>query len=150
MGRRVTLGPPYAPFLPDRIRLRLEVVDTPGRPGDVCWQWIGVRDRNGYGRDQRGRYVHRVVWAAYGRPLPPRGWELDHLCRNRACALVAHLEAVPHAENMRRSAAPVFRDGRCHRGHDVTDPAAVYVYPSNGRRACRACRAEAATERNAP
>lgn len=39
-------------------------------------------------------------------------------------------------------------DGRCLRGHDVTDPANVYHRP-RGERACRVCRRDTENARNA-
>lgn len=33
--------------------------------------------------------------------LPP-GYEIDHLCKQRACIRLSHLEAVTHTENIRR------------------------------------------------
>jgi len=33
----------------------------------------------------------------------PRGMELDHLCRNRRCVRISHLEMVTSVENHRRT-----------------------------------------------
>lgn len=70
-----------------------------------CWVWqrLGV---NGYGRltlDGVTQPAHRYTYEALNGPVP-EGLELDHLCRNKACVNPFHLEAVPHAENLRRAA----------------------------------------------
>lgn len=143
-------GAPYAPYLPDRIRERLVVVLPSG-----CWLWQGYVDPKGYGRVRVGkgkRATHLVVWAAFGRTIPP-GYELDHAvchdpavcrlgndCPHRRCANPWHLRAVPIAENRRRSSSSwdARADGRCRQGHDLTLPDAIYTAP-NGVRRCRAC-----------
>lgn len=75
-----------------------------------CWPWPGTKDRLGYGRfayndpdTKRTRAVsmHRVAYEAFRGPIPV-GLELDHLCCNRDCYNPTHLEAVTHAENVRR------------------------------------------------
>lgn len=70
-----------------------------------CLIWQLSLTPQGYGRVvwKRKHYqVHRYYWLALGREIP-KGLELDHLCRVRACANPEHLEPVTHAENMRRS-----------------------------------------------
>lgn len=103
-----------------------------------CVFWTGWRNDDGYGYvwdGRRDRPAHRV---AYEREvgLIPQGLELDHVCRNRACVNVAHLEVVTHAENRRRSG---LAQTACRRsGHDWSDSANVYVR-RDGRRWCAAC-----------
>jgi hypothetical protein len=113
------------------------------RAENGCLLWTGAISTSGYGRVNRREpgswFVHRIVHEHLHGPLAP-GFQVDHLCRNRLCVEPTHLEAVPQAENIRRSECPSaqFGRGRCQRGHDVTDPAVVYVSP-DGRRFCATC-----------
>lgn len=69
-----------------------------------CLEWRGAVTGMGYGsmrHDGRVRDVHVVAWEEEYGPVPP-GRELDHLCRIPLCFDTTHLEAVTHAENMRR------------------------------------------------
>jgi hypothetical protein len=97
-----------------------------------CWVWIGARHGNGYGAFWDGERVVTAHRFSFG-PVP-EGLELDHLCANRACIRPLHLEAVTHAENIRRGAARVTH---CPAGHPY-DEANTYHHPT-GSRDCRAC-----------
>lgn len=70
-----------------------------------CHVWQRARTTAGYGEiwiDGKACYAHVVAYEAENGPVPD-GLELDHLCRNPPCINPAHLEAVTHAENMRRA-----------------------------------------------
>lgn len=74
-----------------------------------CRVWTGAKSADGYGRIKHQgapRGAHRVAWELI-HGVVPHGMELDHLCRNRACINVDHLEPVTHAENMRRTTREV-------------------------------------------
>jgi putative phage-type endonuclease len=73
-----------------------------------CWVFMGAIGTGGYGRvggdGGRGggtRQAHRVVYESM-RGRVPKGMDLDHLCRNRACCNPDHLEVVTRSENNRR------------------------------------------------
>lgn len=113
-------------------------------PISGCWIWTGTRDRHGYGRF----FIHGVKRGAHQFSYErthggvPNGLELDHLCQTPCCVNPSHLEAVTHAENMRRSlncggkvnAAKT----RCIRGHEFNEE---NTRVRRGRRICRACQA---------
>ena len=105
-----------------------------------CWEWAGARSKNGYGM-VREQYLHRLSYRHFIGPIPD-GLEIDHLCRNRACCNPHHLEAVTHAENMRRGvmlerALASYRSRtHCLRGHEFSEPN-TFIY--RGQRHCRAC-----------
>ena len=106
-----------------------------------CWNWLGVRDRDGYGRTHIGsrangtlRMVrpHRYVYEELVGPVGDL--VIDHLCRNRLCCNPDHLEPVTAAENVRRGRAGYGKKNHCRFGHSYDD-----AYTWGGQRKCRTC-----------
>ena len=102
------------------------------------------------------RYAHRVSYEMHHGPIP-EGLVVDHLCNTKRCVNPDHLQVLTSQENIARSTHPVIerrKQGRCIRGHDLTDPANLYRRPDNNRVACRACfrarQQEAARRRGVP
>jgi HNH endonuclease len=110
---------------------------------ETCWLWTASLDMTGYGQfvaDTSGPVMrpikaHRFAYEDLVGPIP-EGFEVDHLCKVKACVNPAHLEAVtPYVNNMRSDSAAAVnaRKTRCIRGHEL-----------NGRvgerwRRCRTC-----------
>lgn len=70
-----------------------------------CREWQGHLS-HGYGAisvNARTTPVHVAMWIAARGPLPEGDWTIDHLCYNRACVNIAHLELVSRAENVMRA-----------------------------------------------
>ena len=104
-------------------------------PGE-CWLWRASLT-GGYGQVwDRGkkRFVHRVV---LGLTIEP-GYEIDHLCRNKACCNPEHLEIVTHPENMGRTKRFRVRKTHCPRGHLYSEENTYTC--KKGKRSCRECR----------
>jgi len=112
------------------------VIDDSG-----CWIWTGSRNPGGYGQTRDGARmtrVHQIAFVAAKGPVPD-GLEIDHLCRVPACCNPDHLEAVTHAENIRRGSQDRKRPEprtHCARGHELTDENCVRR--KDGRQ-CRTC-----------
>lgn len=102
-----------------------------------CWIWTASRRPTGYGTFgvSHGTCVsaHRYSYALHNAIAA--NLEIDHLCRVRACVNPAHLEAVTHTENVRRS-EPASKS-HCLRGHERT--VANTLVAKSGKRACRIC-----------
>lgn len=106
-----------------------------------CWVWMGCKLPRGYGRfwkDGGMRLAHRVAYELFTGPIPD-GLQLDHLCRVPGCVNPAHLEAVTHAENVRRGDRTRYNADKTHcpQGHPY-DEENTFIY-SDGRRECRIC-----------
>lgn len=104
--------------------------DVEPEPNSGCLIWTGEINHCGYGLfNLGGKKVspHKVAYERKHGPVPG-GLELDHGCRLRRCVNEAHLEAVTHAENMRRAMRTL-----CRKGHGAT---MEVIY---GKRLCRVC-----------
>lgn len=106
--------------------------------GSGCWLWTGTRLPSGYGTYSRFGYAHRIVYSFLIGDIPD-GLEIDHLCSVRNCVRPDHLEAVTHAENMRRGNAglPNRSKTECPHGHPYSPENTGYH--DGGRRRCLTC-----------
>lgn len=119
--------------------------------GTGCLRWTGAHTPKGYGQivvDGDVVAVHRAAHEAWIGPIPD-GHEVDHVhergCRHRDCIEPTHLEAVTHAENVRRQLAA---RTHCVRGHELT-PGNVKLYRTSKGYVGRRCRRCFNDERNA-
>lgn len=114
-----------------------------------CWEWIGYRDKDGYGvaKVNRERYrAHRVMYSAFVGDLDPE-MVLDHVCRNTSCVNPHHLEQVTTRENTLRGEGPSARNvfvTHCPQGHEYT-PENTYR-DARGSRRCISCMREQTRE----
>jgi hypothetical protein len=66
-----------------------------------CWEWIGGKNRDGYGRFYDGfktSLAHRVSALIYGLDLTKP--EVRHICHNPACVCPDHLIMGTHQDNI--------------------------------------------------
>jgi hypothetical protein len=124
-----------------------------------CWEYTGFCSSLGYGQvriDGEVWAVHRLMYTLHNGPIPER-MKVLHSCDNPPCFNPDHLRVGTQRENVMDS---VHR-GRhhlvagdktysssgsgnvfiCGNGHDMRDPANVYVTPK-GYRQCRRCRTD--------
>jgi hypothetical protein len=73
--------------------------------GPGCWNWIGYRDRDGYGRTafevgpKREQMAHRVSFIRCRGPIPD-GLVVMHKCDNPTCVRPTHLVLGTQRENI--------------------------------------------------
>lgn len=72
----------------------------------------------------------------------PAGLQVDHLCRNKLCVKVEHMELVSQLVNLRRR--PNHHPERCKRGHAFDEENTRIT--AAGSWVCRACNKERARE----
>ncbi len=111
-----------------------------------CWIWKACQTPHGYGQfSVAGRIVmaHRFAYEVLVGPIPD-GHVIDHLCRNRGCVNVAHMEVTDHRTNILRGTGYSARKAAqttCKAGH-VFDEHNTRLQKSKTHvsRICRECR----------
>lgn len=113
----------------------------------TCWLWTSIICHKGYGRFWlKGKTItaHRYAFERWVGPIPD-GFTIDHLCRVRNCVNPAHLEAVPHRENLMRGntvVAACAAKTHCSAGHPLSGSNLRASSLREGKRICRICRNE--------
>lgn len=126
-------------------------MEQTGTDDCIEWPWA-ISTATGYGLftyEGKRRPAHRVAYALAHGWDSVEGLVVDHLCRNRKCTNLKHLEAVTNHENIVRGESATAwnrRKTHCKRGHEFT-PENIIV-AGTGRR-CRACRKQKESEYNA-
>lgn len=101
-----------------------------------CWNWTRALTAAGYGQlyvAPKVVYTHRFTYERFVGRIP-KGYEIDHLCRNRKCCNPRHLEAVKHHTNVNRG---YWGKNTCSRGHKYDR-----VHRTRGHRLCNKCEYE--------
>jgi hypothetical protein len=124
----------------ERIERASRVNDATG-----CREWVQHLTPNGYGQLNirgRNRLAHALAWETARGPVPS-GLVLDHLCRNKKCCNVDHLEPVTDRENILRGTGPSAVNAaktHCDKGHPLSgDNLRILGGRSQPQRRCREC-----------
>jgi hypothetical protein len=120
--------------------------------GDGCWEWLGARDQDGYGRlyvDGKPARAHRWIWEQQNGALV-RGLLVCHHCDNPPCVRLSHLFAGTSSDNSRDAVAkgrhvpPRASKPRahCQHGHSLSGDNVIITSNGNGVsvRRCKTCR----------
>src|SRR3990167_1151370 len=116
--------------------------------GDGCCEWLGAKNRLGYGEFSVSHHIfgsHRVAYELTRGDIPI-GQDVLHRCDNRGCVRPDHLYVGSHSDNMQDKVAAGHDHNavktHCPAGHPY-DTENTYHHP-RGSRMCRTCNREAA------
>ena len=107
---------------------------------DSCWNWIGAKDKDGYGHfklKDKNMATHRFVYELIKGKISHE-LEIDHLCRNRKCVNPNHMEPVTHKINIQRGDSGLHNalKTHCPQGHEYNKENTMFY---RNLRKCRVC-----------
>ena len=111
-------------------------------PGQDCWEWEGYRTRSGYGvfshSSMSGRDMnsHRYSFMFF-RGIPPEGYHIHHICKNKACVNPDHLQSVSVKDHPDEPYSINRNKKFCKKGHPY-DVENTY-FDNRGSRNCKIC-----------
>jgi len=126
------------PVTPTQTRARFDAKVR--RLPSGCHEWTGAKTSSGYGifsLNGKPVTVHRWLYQQE-RGVLPQTLHIDHLCRNKLCVNVEHMEAVPQRVNTLRGTGFAARNARkthCPHGHELDG-----IRRYKGRRNTRYCK----------
>ncbi len=118
-------------------------------PFHACWEWIGHKDKNGYGRltyAKKDLRAHRFSYEIHNIESIPKGMSVLHSCDNPSCVNPDHLSIGTNYENTQDCIAKGRSYGtrlkqrtHCKFGHEYTQENTYMVLGT--KRRCRICSA---------
>ena len=69
-----------------------------------------VRVYAGKGESPRCKFLHRITWERENNTVVPKGYELDHICRTRACCNPDHLQLLTVRDHKIKTNLERYRD----------------------------------------
>lgn len=112
---------------------------------DECWNWIGAKDKKGYGLFTVGKRrcgkAHRFSFLLHWGWITSAG-HIHHKCNNTSCVNPYHLKLISNKENNELSTSPSAinkKKTHCIRGHPFDE---YNTKRENGHRRCKICERE--------
>lgn len=120
----------------------LKKIDDSGK----CWNWTASKFFNGYGQftlyGRKNFKAHRFSYELFKGEIP-KGFDLDHLCRNRSCVNPDHLEIVTRKVNLLRGDLSTNNHNKkkthCPKGHEFKESNLAKWELAHGKRSCIIC-----------
>jgi len=117
-------------------------VDVQGE--DDCWNWLGCKEKRGYGRFAMPDYIYYAHRMSYliEHDFIPENKIVRHSCDNTSCVNPKHLLVGTDLDNARdrdtRGRNACSNKTHCPKGHPYDETNTKYR-KTNGARVCREC-----------
>lgn len=112
--------------------------------GPDCWEWMGAKNRKGYGQYRLDRKLHiasRYAYELFNGPIPT-GMQVCHSCDNPSCVRHSHLflgtNQANQLDSVSKSRHVSTKKTHCPSGHEYT-PENTYLRKNINERVCKTC-----------